>query len=97
MGCLEGTAGVLIFLPSPVIICFVAIVGFFSSFIFLNYWRRRPPPACPWEEGQLQLTGGKADLYFSRQDTLGGSPIFSALGLTLPALLLLWAAHHERA
>ncbi len=54
-------------------------------------------PAGPWEKGQLQLTGGMADLYFSPQDMLWGNPIFSALGQTLPALLLLWAANHERA
>lgn len=27
-------------------------------------------PAGPWEKGQLQLTGGRTDLYFSPQDTL---------------------------
>lgn len=47
--------------------------------------------AGPWEKGQLQLTGGRADLYFSPRDTLPGSPIFGAVGLALPALLLLWA------
>lgn len=51
----------------------------------------------PREGGLGWLSGGKmADLYFRPQDTLKGSPVFSALGLTLPALLLLWAAKKKQ-
>lgn len=69
----------------PALLCFSFII---AQTAFL---------ACPREKGQLQLTRGECDSYLSPQDTLRGSPIFSARGVTLPALILLWAANHERA
>lgn len=74
----------------PVIICLLGFV----LFLLLP---QTALLACPRERGQLRLTRGQCDSYSSPQDTLRGSPIFSARGMTLPALILLWAANHERA
>lgn len=74
----------------PVIICLLGSV----LFLLLP---QTALLACPRERGQLQLTRGQCDSYSSPRDTLRGSPIFSARGVTLPALIFLWAANHERA
>lgn len=87
---LKGTAGILFF-PFP---------SCYYLFPLLNLFSLLPQKAflaCPREKGQLQLTRGQCDSCLSPQDMLKGSPIFSARKVTLPALISLWAANHERA
>lgn len=87
MAGLEGTAGILFFhFPS----CFY-LFALLTGFLFLP---QTAFLAGPREQGQLQPTRGQSNSCLSPQDMLEGGPIFSARGVTLPALSLLWAANH---